>query len=106
MRFLFSVYLFIIGVSLCIGQFTETWSTQSLSVARISLAATSIGDVVYFAGGLTNTGGGVSSLIDIYDSSTNKWTTSSLSVPRSDLVVRKVGHIRRRKTQWNLRLHN
>jgi hypothetical protein len=33
-----------------------TWSTAQLSVARIYLAATSVGNVALFAGGGTNTG--------------------------------------------------
>jgi hypothetical protein len=37
-----------------------TWSTAQLSVARYWLAATSVGNVAFVAGGLTSSGGNCS----------------------------------------------
>jgi autotransporter-associated beta strand protein len=45
---------------------TNTWSTATFSQARSSLAAASVGNQVLFGGGASVTGGGPSSVVDIY----------------------------------------
>jgi kelch-like protein 20 len=60
------------------GSFGNPWSSKTLSLARYKLAATSLGDIIYFGGG-TNDAGGVSasSIIDSYDVSTDVLYTTS-----------------------------
>ncbi len=60
---------------------TDSWSTAQLSQARGHLSATSVGNKVIFAGGITNDNV-LSDKVDIYDALTGEWTTASLSVPR------------------------
>jgi hypothetical protein len=76
---------------------SNTWTTASLSQARVYLAATSVGNLAFFAGGGTfaNGGqiGGYSSLVDIYNASSNTWTTASLSQPRRELTATSVGDL-------------
>lgn len=60
---------------------TGTWSTAQLSQARAHLSATTVGNKVIFAGGITNDNV-LSDRVDIYDALTGEWTTDSLSVPR------------------------
>jgi hypothetical protein len=70
---------------------SNTWSTASLSEARIGLAAVSIGDKVYFAGGENYSSDGYSSKVfsdrvDIYNSANDTWSTWSLTRPRSQMT--------------------
>ena len=69
---------------------TNTWSLDSLSEARHSIAGVASGTRAYFAGGRL-VGGGQSSVIDVYDSSTGQWSTLALSVARRELVATAVG---------------
>ena len=66
------------------------WSTANLSVARGSLSATSVGTKVFFAGGWDSTYN-ASSMVDIYDNSSNTWSTANLSVARGLLSATSVG---------------
>ena len=68
---------------------TGAWSTAQLSVARMSLAATSVGILSLFVGGY-----GVvnpSAAVDLYNSATGAWSTAQLSVARTDLAAASVG---------------
>jgi hypothetical protein len=76
---------------------SNTWSTGSLSEARIGFSAVSFGDKIYFAGGenylsYSYAGGDtysskvISDRVDIYNSTNEAWSTSSLSRPRSRLA--------------------
>ncbi len=65
------------------------WSTMNLSANRQGLAATSVGDLAIFAGGLNNAG--PSSRVDIYNTATDTWTTDELSVARVYLAAASVG---------------
>ena len=61
-----------------------TWSTFILSTARTDLAASSINNLAFFAGG---NNGSYLSIVDMYNFSSNIWSVSnSLSVARSSLV--------------------
>lgn len=62
-----------------------THSTARLFEARYALAATSVGNLALFGGGLTAT-------VDIFDSSSNSWTTARLSQPRSYLTATSVAN--------------
>jgi hypothetical protein len=55
-----------------------------LSQSRYSLASSSIGDIVVFGGG--RTGSSYSSVVDVYNITSNSWFTLNLSQPRSDLA--------------------
>ncbi|KAJ2910306.1 hypothetical protein GGI21_001006 [Coemansia aciculifera] len=55
-----------------------------LSVARSSIAATSVAHLAFFAGGRLQNDT-YSDAVDIYDRRTNKWTTARLSVARSEI---------------------
>jgi hypothetical protein len=66
------------------GNITHT--TATLSETRYYLAATSSGELVFFAGGRNSTGG-PSDRVDIYNVTSGNWTTATLSIPRRDLVA-------------------
>ncbi len=55
-------------------------TTAALSQARYRLAATTAGSKAVFAGGYANSGD--SSVVDIYDATTNAWSTAALSQAR------------------------
>ncbi len=68
----------------------NSWSLASLSVARMELSAITVGGKALFAGGLYSTGpfsAGSSSVVDIYNSTTDTWSTSALSVGRSGMTA-------------------
>jgi hypothetical protein len=56
------------------------WSTATLAKARGLPAATTVGDVALFAGGVTSTG--YAAMVDLYDDSTGLWSTAKLSSRR------------------------
>ncbi len=77
----------------------NTWSTAELSKGREYLAAATLGNKVFFAGGTsweTDASGYstwvTSNVVDIYDNSTNTWTTDNLSESRSDLSATAAGN--------------
>ena len=70
-----------------IGQ-TLVDTTAVLSSPRANLAATSAGDLAFFAGG--NTAAGPSNAVDIFNASTGKWSTATLSSSRSYLTATSV----------------
>ena len=76
---------------------TDTWTSKStnsnfkLSVGRYNLAAAAAGNKIFFAGGLTNSTT-YSSVVDIYDISSESWSTTTLSVARSNLAAAAAGN--------------
>lgn len=64
---------------------TNSWSAATLSEARSSISATSLGNKIIFAGGDYSRWQPVSSTIDIYDAGTNSWTASTLSEARANI---------------------
>jgi hypothetical protein len=62
----------------------NSWSTASLSEARMDIIATTSGNKIYFAGG--RIGINASKTIDIYDAATNLWSVSSLQQPRTAMA--------------------
>ena len=76
--------LFAGGTSVYVYDYiTEKWATKTLSQSRVSIAATSVGGIIYFSGGATSTVGGTPfDNIDMYDPKTNSWSTSSMSKPK------------------------
>ena len=56
-------------------------TTYTLSQARSSSAATSVGNKAFFAGG--SSASGMSDGVDIYDAGTDTWSTAALSTARS-----------------------
>ena len=65
------------------------WSTDSLSVARSSVADVTAGDKAYFAGG--RNGSGYSDVVDIYDDASGTWSTATLSLERASIAATAVG---------------
>jgi hypothetical protein len=71
-------------------QSTISLATATLSEARFRLAATSSGDLIFFAGGKKGSSGPgsiVSDRVDIYNAISETWTIAALSIPRSDLAA-------------------
>ena len=66
---------------------TNQWTTTQLSDARHGIAAATIGDKVFFAGGQTGDGITMSDKVDIYNLSTNSWSTTVLSQPRQYITA-------------------
>ena len=64
-------------------------TVTSLSAARSSLAATTVGDYAIFAGGYGDSG--VVATVDTYNSSLTKGTATALSVARQCLAATRVG---------------
>jgi N-acetylneuraminic acid mutarotase len=80
---------------------TNTWTTAELSQPKAYLAAVTLGNKIYFAGGANwgpLTSGSPrnyfvgSNVVDIYDNSTNTWTTDKLSEGRYELSATAVGN--------------
>jgi hypothetical protein len=62
----------------------------SLSQPCCSLAATSVGNLVLFGGGLISTG--FSNVVDVFNWFTNTWTTATLSETRAELAATSAGN--------------
>ena len=78
---------------------TNVWSTSDVSLARCLMSATSVGNLVLFGGGFVRTGTspswvyGVTTLVDIYDMSSNSWTTANLALARFSPVAVSAGNL-------------
>ncbi|MAG63439.1 hypothetical protein CMO84_07950 [Candidatus Woesearchaeota archaeon] len=71
-----------------------TWSTATISQARILLAVTTVGSTALFAGGSWQDSDGTwhaSDVVDLYDATTNTWGTATLSQARTELAATTVG---------------
>ncbi len=69
---------------------TNQWTIATLSVARSNMAATTLGDLAFFAGGRLLSG--KSNAVDVYNATAQTWSTSGpLSQARSDLAAVSVG---------------
>lgn len=69
---------------------TNTWSVANLSLARLVGGAGSVGNKVFFAGGLGRDFGGpvyIYNRVDIFNASTGLRTTAKLSKARSNIAV-------------------
>jgi hypothetical protein len=66
---------------------TNQWSTAQLSDARHSIAAATIGDKVFFAGGQAGDYIYMSDKVDVYNLTTNSWSTTVLSQPRQYITA-------------------
>lgn len=62
----------------------HSWSTATLSQARMDISGISAGNKVYFAGGRID--GTALKSIDIYDQTTGSWSVSSLEQPRTSMA--------------------
>ena len=68
------------------------WSTATLSKARYSMVAATVGTKAIFAGGAAETGyDGYTNVVDIYDASAGTWTTSTLSQARTNIAMTILG---------------
>jgi hypothetical protein len=72
-----------------------TWSvTQPLSKPRSGMAATTVDDVVMFAGGTDyDSPYSCSKTVDLFDSAARLWSTAQLSVGRTYLAATTVGSV-------------
>lgn len=71
----------------------NSWTTNTLSVARQYLTATSLlNQIVFFAGGC-NSDASASNVVDYYILKNNSWYTSQLSVPRFNLASTSINEI-------------
>ena len=73
---------------------TNTWSVSYLSEPRSLIAAATVGDKVFFAGGSINGNinyygqvGTPTSKVDIYNITTQSWSTAILSQPRNEIAA-------------------
>ncbi len=73
---------------------TDTWTTTTLSVARGSLAATAVGDMVIFAGG--GAAGGYSDVVDIF-TIPEPATIGLLAIGGLVMLRRRLAQVLRRK---------
>jgi len=72
---------------------TNSWSVIFLSEAKQNVAATSLGNKVFFAGGLTEgLGFQMSGKVEVYDITTNQWSYMNLSLPREGMTADVVGN--------------
>lgn len=96
---LFPVLLLIFSPFLSAGQ--DGPAVASLSQARSSHAATSVGHRGFFAGGFNSSkycfgvacNASTSNMVDIYDASSGNWTTAALSQNRFLLAATSVGDL-------------
>jgi hypothetical protein len=76
---------------------TGIWSQTSLSAARMSLVATTVGPYALFAGGTVYTYGDPSDVVDVYDSrigpptDPNAWSVTTLSLSRQPAAATSAG---------------
>ena len=70
---------------------TNSWSVANLSEARGWIAAASVGNKVFFAGGF-NQNYFLSGTVDIYDIVANSWSTASLSLARHSIVAESINN--------------
>src|SRR5690606_13966669 len=62
--------------------YTNSWTTATLSEGRYELKATAVAKKIYFTGGSHNIYS-ISKKIDVFDSETNTWSTSELNEPKT-----------------------
>jgi hypothetical protein len=62
----------------------NSWSTATLSHARMDITATTADNKVYFAGG--RNGLNATKTVDIYDATSNTWSVSALQQPRAHMA--------------------
>jgi len=72
----------------------RNWSNATLTQARCCLAATSVGNLVFFAGGCCSPNGpnNPSNVVDIYNVTNNMWMTATLSQARYWLAATSVAN--------------
>jgi hypothetical protein len=70
---------------------TDQWSTSGLSTIRSGYTAASLGNLVFFAGGLDTGTNYASKVVDIYNTTTDKWYGARLSIPRYDIAAGSAG---------------
>jgi len=76
-----------------------TQMTATLSQGRGHLAATSLGELIFFGGGYNATA--TSAQVDIYNSTSGNWTTATLSVAHGDLAATSLGDLVFFAGGWN-----
>ena len=87
-RYFFSLlFMFLYCQNSAFGQ----WDTLYLSTPRTQLCACGLGSKIYFAGGKTYGGNGLSDIVDILDVNTGVWTLSHLDKPKRQLECTVVG---------------
>lgn len=74
---------------------TGRWSTAKFSLNRTYFAATTVGNLAMFAGGLEGPIGRLpsSAVVDIYNASSGRWNTATLSQARYGIAATSVGNL-------------
>ena len=72
---------------------TGEWTVNQLSIARMGMAATVVGDLAFFAGGMSiiNNNWQTTGRVDIYNFATKTWSQASLSQARAYSMAVTVG---------------
>ena len=78
------------------NSWSRSYLTDRPAGTTLGIAATVIGDKIYFAGGYDPFFGRSTSKINIYDASNNTWSTSDLSIARGYMASIAVGN----KNYW------
>jgi hypothetical protein len=67
------------------------WSKGYMSTTRSNFTAASLGNLVFFAGGIDIGTNYTSKVIDVYNTTTEKWVTAQLSIPRYNIAAGSAG---------------
>lgn len=72
---------------------TNVWTVNNLSIARMGMAATVVGDLAFFAGGMSiiDNNWQTTGRVDIYNFATKTWSSASLSQARAYSMAVTVG---------------
>ncbi|MBA3673505.1 MAG: hypothetical protein H0W75_00860 [Chitinophagaceae bacterium] len=74
---------------------TQNWSTAQLTVPRYDVAITTLGNKIFFAGGVEQGPWDydiINSNVDIYDAEVNSWSVTNLSNGRQELAAASAGN--------------
>ena len=71
---------------------TDTWTVADLSQARMGIAVSTVGNKIFFAGGIRGGDWKPTSRVDIYDAVTNLWSTAELSEARAGIAAVSAGN--------------
>jgi hypothetical protein len=71
---------------------THSWSTHELVRYYVGTSTVTMGNKIFFAGGVDTADREWSDKVDVYDASTNSWSIIQLSEPRAGLAVASHGN--------------
>ena len=71
---------------------THTWSIHELARYYAGTSTVTVGNKIFFSGGIDTSDREYSDTIDIYDASMNSWSTIQLSEPRANFSAGSIGN--------------